>query len=260
MFEPRLRSHQKISIKAIRTAYLTSFSLFISIYILYLRTKPYSMTIFRTFLIAIAMLTLCCCKSGNKERSILPDKASIKDGDIVLRKGTGFTSHAVAFADKSSDYSHCGIVMIKDGKPMVIHAVPDEPDFDGDKDRVKMEPLEKFFSSIRASKGRIMRFEDADIAHKSACSAEELFRRGILFDHDYNDRDTTEMYCSELVEHAFSRHGVELTKGIRHDISLPGMKFRHVIFPSDFIRGRKLKTVYTFDEDGYYMENKKHKR
>lgn len=115
------------------------------------------MTIFRTFLIAIAMLTLCYCKSGNKERSILPDKASIKDGDIVLRKGTGFTSHAVAFADKSSDYSHCGIVMIKDGKPMVIHAVPDEPDFDGDKDRVKMEPLEKFFSSIRASKGRIMR-------------------------------------------------------------------------------------------------------
>ena len=106
------------------------------------------MTIFRTFLIAIAMLTLCCCKSGNKERSILPDKASIKDGDIVLRKGTGFTSHAVAFADKSSDYSHCGIVMIKDGKPMVIHAVPDEPDFDGDKDRVKMEPLEKFFSAI----------------------------------------------------------------------------------------------------------------
>lgn len=141
------------------------------------------MTIFRTFLIAIAMLTLCCCKSGNKERSILPDKASIKDGDIVLRKGTGFTSHAVAFADKSSDYSHCGIVMIKDGKPMVIHAVPDEPDFDGDKDRVKMEPLEEFFFSIRASKGRIMRFEDADIAYKSACSAEELFRRGILFDH-----------------------------------------------------------------------------
>ena len=248
MFEPRLRSHQKISIKIIRAAYLESFSLFISIYILYLQTKPYSMTIFRTFLIAIAMLTLCSCKSGNKERSILPDKASIKDGDIVLRKGTGFTSHAVAFADKSSDYSHCGIVMIKDGKPMVIHAVPDEPDFDGDKDRVKMEPLEEFFFSIRASKGCIMRFEDADIAYKSACSAEELFRRGILFDHDYNDRDTTEMYCSELVELAYSTHGISPSEGRRHNMRFPGMKLKNVILPSDYLKSRHLRMVAHFQD------------
>ena len=42
-------------------------------------------------------------------------------------------------------YSHVGILKQIDNEWFVIHAVPDEPDFEGDTDRVKTDPLSRFF-------------------------------------------------------------------------------------------------------------------
>ena len=101
------------------------------------------------------MMVLCgvalvgCSQSAPAERSILPPDVVLQTGDVVFRLGGGAMSHAVAYIDRDGAYSHVGIVVDSAGKKMIVHAVPGEPDFDGDPDRVKMDTPERFFSSIR---------------------------------------------------------------------------------------------------------------
>ena len=141
-----------------------------------------------TFVI-VCILT-ACSKKDEKAHCIMPAGTTLEEGDIVLRKGTGLTSRAVRIADGGSDFSHCGIIVDSCGRKMVVHAVPDEPDFEGDVDRVKMERPEDFFSTIRASKGCVLRYRDRETAEKSARLAYGIYKRGTLFDDDYNDSDT----------------------------------------------------------------------
>lgn len=65
---------------------------------------------------------------------------------------------------------------------------------------------------------------DTIIPLKAAEYAMQTYRRNTLFDHDYDDSDTTKMYCCELVEFAYAKAGMTLAGTERHDISLPGMK------------------------------------
>lgn len=179
-----------------------------------------------TFVI-VCILT-ACSKKDEKAHCIMPAGTTLEEGDIVLRKGTGLTSRAVRIADGGSDFSHCGIIVDSCGMKMVVHAVPDEPDFEGDVDRVKMERPEDFFSTIRASKGCVLRYRDRETAEKSARLAYGIYKRGTLFDDDYNDSDTTKMYCSQLVAHVYQKCGIDITNGIRRDTAGSEIQPRHL--------------------------------
>ena len=96
-------------------------------------------------------------------------------------------SRIVVAADKNGTYSHVGILKKMEGEWHVIHAVPGEPEFKGDPDRVKIEPLTRFFSPERAVCGEIVRWgKDSLTAARAAQTALLMAQRGILFDHDYN--------------------------------------------------------------------------
>ena len=158
------------------------------------------------YIMFICLFAMSC--SGRKvERTILPDGLVLADGDIVFRRGSGLMSHTVVAAD-GGRYSHVGIVVDSAGVKMIVHAVPDEPDFPGDIDRVKMESPRKFFSTLNANVGEVMRHADKQVAHEAAREAMRLYRCGLLFDHDYDDNDSTKLYCSELVERAYLGAGV----------------------------------------------------
>ena len=196
------------------------------------------------YIMFISLLAISC--SGTKDkRSILPDDLVLADGDVVFRRGTGLMSHTVVAAD-GGRYSHVGIVVDSAGVKMIVHAVPDEPDFPGDIDRVKMESPRKFFSTINANVGEVMRYADKNRAREAAREAMRLYRCGFLFDHDYDDNDSTKLYCSELVERAYLRAGVSLTEKRRHDFSVPGFHFDHVIMPSDIYNSSQLRTIARF--------------
>ena len=195
-------------------------------------------------LVFICLFVVAC--SGTKgERMILPDDLVLTEGDIVFRRGTGLMSLTVVAAD-GGKYSHMGIVVDSAGVKMVVHAVPDEPDFPGDIDRVKMESPRKFFSTINANVGEVMRHTDRNVAREAAREAMRLYRCGLLFDHDYDDNDSTKLYCSELVERAYLRAGVSLAERRRHDFSVPGFHFGHVIMPSDIYISSQLRTIARF--------------
>lgn len=198
------------------------------------------------WLLAFGFWLFSCVSCQNHQtESILPTDMQLKPGDVVFRRGEGITSHVVLTADNNGDYSHVGIVVDSCGMLMVVHAVPDEPDYKGDVDRVKMERPEVFFMSTNASIGAVCRPKDPVLARKASEVALKLYRQGVMFDHDYDETDTTRMYCTELVEYAFSRVGHSLADDRRHTVSLP---FLHAkcILPSDIYESELLMTVKAF--------------
>ena len=96
------------------------------------------MRLWTIVLTGLLVLTACSDNTG-REGSILPADLQLQEGDVVFRRGGGFTSHAVLMADRGGIYSHVGIVADSAGQLMVVHAVPGEPDYEGDEDRVKMD-------------------------------------------------------------------------------------------------------------------------
>lgn len=205
--------------------------------------KKIMKTVFSLAILAVALISC-----GNKRpRTIFPDGLELKTGDVVFRRGGGISSHAVMMADRGGRYSHVGIVVDSAGRKMIVHAVPGEPDFKGDPDRVKMETPEKFYSSVNANAGEVKRLAgDTLTAHNAADYALAAYRRGTLFDHEYDDGDTTKMYCCELVETAYSKAGMPLAGNVRHDISLPGLKRIRCILPSDICNSRQLRKIISF--------------
>ncbi len=198
-----------------------------------------------TLFVSLLVACVCGCNGGSQE-SLLPEDVDLMAGDVVLRRGSGVTSRVVLFADRGGSYSHVGIVVDSAGVMMVCHAVPGEPDFDGDPDRVKLERPEAFFSGMRTDNGCVMRYGDADVARRAAEVALAAYRRGTLFDHDYCETDTTEMYCCELVEYAYRRAGGSVATGERHDFFAPGAHYEAIMLPSDFRESSQLVLVREF--------------
>ncbi|MDO4159578.1 MAG: YiiX/YebB-like N1pC/P60 family cysteine hydrolase [Prevotellaceae bacterium] len=201
----------------------------------------------KTLKLTIIIFVICLCGCTETDRNtIFPSDTELRAGDIVFRRGSGMKSHAVLYVDSNGVYSHVGVVADSAGAMMVIHAVPDEHDNKNDIDRVKMETVEKFFSKTNADIGCVMRCQDSLAAMKASIYATEIYKRGTAFDHDYDDKDTTKMYCCELVEFAYNKAGINITEGIRHKISVPGLSLDSVILPSDILNSPKLKKIREF--------------
>lgn len=175
----------------------------------------------------------------------MPASVKLHSGDVVFRRGMSLTSHAVIAADAQGNYSHVGIVVDSAGKKMIVHAVPGEPDFDGDVDRVKMDVPEKFFSSEYASKGEVCRPTDETMAAKAAQTALRLYNKRVLFDDDFDDSDTTKMYCTELIVYAFKHAGTDISEGRRHKVDIPIIK-ADCILPSDIHSSPYLRKIIMF--------------
>ena len=131
---------------------------------------------------AVLCLTLgsATLVAGCQQEKAVPREVSTRitwrEGDLVFRQGTGAAGHAVSLADTGGAYSHVGVVVLRKGEPWVVHAVPGEPDFDGDPDRVKLEPVDAFFSRARAAHGAVMRGPDSLLAARVARHALDMYR------------------------------------------------------------------------------------
>ena len=199
------------------------------------------------FILILAGTLLCSCGGAEQPRpaTLLPTGFTPQPGDIVLRRGSGMASRAVLLADRGGRYSHAGLVVDSAGVPMVIHAVPGEPDFPGDVDRVKLETPAQFFSPARAECGAVLRPRSPLAGRRAARAAWAVYRRGTRFDHSYDDADTLRMYCTELVLHAYRRADAPLNAAPARRVGLFGHEW-HCHLPSDLARSPSLRTILTF--------------
>jgi len=201
------------------------------------------------FIVIFASSLLSGCNHGKEEnnnRRQFPDSL-LQEGDIVFRRGSGLASRAILSTDRRGVYSHIGIIVKDKGIWKVVHAVPGEPDFKGDPDRIKMETIEIFFSKQRAICGAIMRVKNEPLKSKNAAKeAIRLLKKRVLFDHDYNLEDSTKMYCTELVYFVYKKERIDLSKGEYSKINIPGFNERYLL-PGDIQQSDKLNSIFHFE-------------
>lgn len=196
--------------------------------------------IFLLFIFANAGCNSKIDNSSNLVAQIIP---VVKNGDLIFRRGTGVVGHVVTMADKQGLYSHVGIIVSKDTAVYVVHAVPHEPDFDGDFDRVKCENITKFIGRYPDANIGLYRLSIPDsLIAQVTKHALDLSNRKVPFDHDYNLKDTSALYCTELIEHLYNNIGISISEGRRTQVTLPVMSGEYIM-PSDLTTCSKLTLV-----------------
>jgi len=201
--------------------------------------------LFLPVLAALLSMAMSCRKNPDNIYSLLPDTVQLHEGDIVFRRGGGMTSQAVLLADKDGFYSHCGIVVDSAGTKLIVHAVPGEPDYEGDPDRVKADQPETFFSNVYANAGEVCRVDADSTARLAARKAWELYRKKVLFDHDYDFKDTTRLYCTEMVHLVYREADCILCGDPTHRFDLPGLHCTCWL-PSDLYKSSHLRSIVKF--------------
>lgn len=191
-----------------------------------MKRKPRYIVLFAILLVAaVAVLAVRQHRRyGNAADEAVPPipYAQMRDGDLAFRNGRGIYSEFLLMTKKQSPdtvyYSHIGLVvnnMSGDGDHWVIvHAVPDEPDFKGDFDRVKMSSPEEFFSTKKAYHGELVH-TGVEFPRHLVREALDFVRDSVRFDNDYDLEDPAKLYCTELIHRLYSKLGTDLTDGRR---------------------------------------------
>lgn len=130
-----------------------------------------------------------------------PWRRVLREGDVVFSGSKVGQGEAIAAAT-GSEFTHCGIVFLRDGRLMVLEAV--QP--------VRVVPLETFMGAARPAvfAARRLRTPPAPAALATArnWAAAQVGK-------DYDARfgwGDDRLYCSELVWKAFAKAGVELCR------------------------------------------------
>lgn len=196
-------------------------------------------------LLCALLVAITGCDSPSTRNNTYDElKAQLQEGDLLFRRGTGVVGHIVTAMDSEGSFSHVGIIVRHDDSWCVIHAVPHEPDFEGDFDRVKCEAVESFLG--RYPNGDYGLYRPAIAADKVAIAvrnARRLSDKQVRFDHNYDLTDTTELYCTELIEYVYGLAGVSLSEGRRTEITFPIMAGSHIM-PSDLTKSDLLTPVH----------------
>ncbi len=194
--------------------------------------------------ISTGLIGLVQCHISNDIKPPQIPIDQLQPGDIAFRRGEGVTSSIVLHNDADGKYSHVGIVVKYNGQSMIVHSVPnDDPK---QKDIIQLENIESFFSPKSARNGEIKRMELDSIQKVQLNNyALEKVTQKIPFDHDYNLSDTTELYCTELVQLLYQRIGINISEGRITSINVPGMSGNYIM-PADIYHNSKLKKIFIY--------------
>jgi len=127
----------------------------------------------------------------------------IQEGDILLRQGQGpLSTHIVRFMDENRSLSHCGIVCNYNNKLTVIHCISKElSGIDG----VQTQSLHDFFADVADSNIAIVRPKLDSIQRSNFVNhAKRYLTKQVKFDNNFNFKDTSQLYCSELVYYSYT--------------------------------------------------------
>lgn len=191
--------------------------------------------------LSLIFLALCVVQCSTREEvvPVIPEQ-ELREGDVAFRLGRTLQSDAIAATTEGeSRYSHVGVVVGRGDSLRVVHIEPER----AGEERVKMESVEEFFHPARAVAGCVARYENLTEWQRQVVGREalRLYAKGVGFDHDYSLEDTSQMYCSELVDYVFRRADVALTEQRRR---VPLVE-EVVLFPTDMLNG--LQRVWYYD-------------
>lgn len=170
-------------------------------------------------LVFIALIGVIAADLLRKESPETGAVYALQEGDIVFHGTAGQQSEAIRAAT-GSPYTHCGVVIEKDGRLMVLEAV--QP--------VRVTTVEGFQQRSQPGTFHARRLKTplaaASVEKAKAWGAKQLGRN---YDSRFGWTDET-LYCSELVWKAFDQAGVRLCEPRRfHDYQLDAPAVKAVI-------------------------------
>lgn len=134
----------------------------------------------------------------------------LQDGDLILRRGTDLVAAAVIASERGSRFSHVGVIVIEEGHPVVIHALP--PDAMGH--GVRREPLERFLGPTQTTDVALYRIPALSREARARLRTYVTARLDVPFDARFRYSDDAALYCTELVLKGFQAAGIDLTAAL----------------------------------------------
>lgn len=156
----------------------------------------------------------------------------IQNGDIIFRQGMSPISLAIMassslISQSTPSWSHVGMIVMHDGKLMVLHACP--PDNPGEFSGVRYESI-KEFTSHSVSVG-VYRLKNASRHQLMLMVKESKTMLHRPFDAHLDINSDKSIFCTELIDDAMKMSSIS-TKGIVfHDIRIPTLGYRKMITP-----------------------------
>ena len=125
----------------------------------------------------------------------------LKEGDLVLRNGNAFSSQLIRnFSKTDKTYSHCGLVFIENGYPIIYHTLMGDENPD---EKLRTDSLKTFCNSRKNFGFGIYRYEldSLEIARLKK-TIQDWYKKGIMFDSLFSLESDDKMYCSEMIRKA----------------------------------------------------------
>lgn len=164
---------------------------------------------------------------GHKEA-----RANLKAGDILLKSGKGQISNLVLrVLDEEIPISHGLIVCEKDDGLFLVHSLSHTV---SEKDGVQTTSLQNFFSDLRPGTFYALRHRDKKVRERIAYEALEYLKIQPGFDHQYDHRDSSQLYCSELVNNVLVKASGKQYFGIKQVEKFELLSFNELLESKDF--------------------------
>ena len=134
-------------------------------------------------------------EASSKTSGIKIPAEKLLPGDIVLREGKSFVSHALrSFSQTDKNYSHAGMIFIRNGETFVCHVMAAEGKRSN---KIRLEPLASFCN--KSDNSSIAVYRSGVDPMKIDSVIMDFFSKGISFDNDFDLNSDQQMYCTELV-------------------------------------------------------------
>ena len=141
---------------------------------------------------------------GRSNRKIVDTAVSLlRSGYVVLRMGLGADSRILAqMNQKDKSYSHCGIVMIENGRAFVYHSIGGE---DNPDERLRRDPAQLFFSPAHNTALAIVKYDLGDQQLDELKKiVQRYYRSRPKFDMKFDLATDDALYCAEFVYKALN--------------------------------------------------------
>jgi hypothetical protein len=130
--------------------------------------------------------------------------AQLRHGDILLRRGYGMVSDFItSFLEEKYTVTHCGFVIRPNPTDsiMILHTVANDYS-----KGVLIEPLRDYIQNSQVPSLAAVRPKFSEQEKLLALEqAFDLLHRKIEFDMEFDDSDSSKLYCVEMVRNAYFR-------------------------------------------------------
>lgn len=139
-------------------------------------------------------------RAANPQNHRMVDSAInlLRTGDLVVRTGADMTSYMFSqMNQRDKTFSHCGLVIIEDGKPFIYHSIGGE---DNPDEELRRDDAHFWFSPANnLGLGVVRLIDDTAKVPVLVSAIHQLHKEKIKFDMQFDLATDDRLYCAEFV-------------------------------------------------------------